>query len=89
MVTDERPIYRTIFLVVLAPIGAAVIVAALLLLGVKPHTVFLPGFIVRSWIEALGLHAPNAVGVLSTVFLWWVVIALAGLAWERGRALNR
>ncbi len=42
MVARDRPIYRIIFLVVLAPIAAAVIVATLLLLGVKPHTVFLP-----------------------------------------------
>jgi hypothetical protein len=82
--STERPIYRAIFLVVLAPIGAAVVVGTLLLLGVDPHTVFLPGHIVKSW-----LHAPNAIGVLTTVFLWWAVIVAAGLAWERRRRRRR
>jgi hypothetical protein len=85
MVARDRPIYRAIFLVVLAPIGAAVTVGTLLLLGVEPHTVFLPGHTVKSWLGAIGFHAPNSVGVLSTVFLWWAVIAAAGLAWERRR----
>jgi hypothetical protein len=78
--STDRPIYRAIFLVVLAPIGAAVMVGTLLLLGVDPHTVFLPGHIVKSW-----FHTPNSIGVLTTVFLWWAVIAAAGLAWERRR----
>lgn len=85
MVARDRPIYRVIFLVVLAPIGAAVTVAALLLFGVAPHAVFSFGFAVKSWLRALGIPAPNSVGVLSTVFLWWVVIAAVGLAWERWR----
>jgi hypothetical protein len=79
-VARDRPVYRAIFLLVLAPIGAAVTVGALLLFGVDPHVVFFVGFAVKSW-----LHAPNAVGVLSTVFLWWVVIVVVGLAWERRR----
>jgi hypothetical protein len=83
MVARDRPIYRAIFLVVLAPIGAAVIVATLLLFGVEPHRVFFIGFAVRAWLAAFGFHAPNALGVLSTVFLWWAVIAAIGLAWER------
>jgi hypothetical protein len=87
MVSRDRPIYRAIFLVVLAPIGAAVIVATLLLFGVAPRRVFFIGFAVKSGLAALGIHAPNAIGVLSTVFLWWVVIAAIGLAWERRRRL--
>ena len=85
MVAGDRPIYRAIFLVVLAPIGAAVTVGTLLLLGVDPHSVFLFGHLVKSWLEALGFHAPNSVGVLSTVFLWWAMIAAVGLTWERLR----
>ena len=85
MTARDRPVYRVIFLVVLAPIGAAVTVSALLLFGVEPHKVFWIGFVVKSWLRALGFPAPNAVGVLSTVFLWWVVIAALGLAWERFR----
>ena len=87
--SSGRPIYRVIFLVVLAPIGAAVIVGTLLLFGVNPHRVFFAGFAVKSWLEALGFHAPNAIGVLTTVFLWWAVIAAVGLAWERRSAGSR
>lgn len=80
MVAPDRPIYRAIFLLVLAPIGAAVLIGALLLFGAPPRLVFLPGHFVKSW-----LHAPNAVGVLVTVFFWWIPIAAAGLLWERRR----
>jgi hypothetical protein len=85
MVARDRPIYRAIFLFVLAPIGAAVTVGALLLFGVEPGRVFFFGLAVKSWFAALGFRAPNAVGVLSTVFFWWVVIAAVGLVWERRR----
>jgi hypothetical protein len=85
MVARDRPIYRVIFLIVVAPIGAVVTVASLLLFGFEPHKVFWVGFVVKSWLRAVGLPAPNAVGVLSTVFLWWAVIAVLGLAWERFR----
>jgi hypothetical protein len=89
MAARDRPIYRIIFLVVLAPIAAAVIVGTLLLLGVKPHSVFIAGHAMKSWLRTLGYQAPNAVGVLTTVFLWWVVIAGVGLAWERLRRRSR
>jgi hypothetical protein len=85
MAARERPVYRAIFLVVLAPIGAAVTVSALLLFGATPRVVFFPGQIAKSSLHALGIHAPNSVGVLSTVFVWWVVIVVLGLAWERWR----
>ena len=71
---------RILFLFVLAPIGAAVWVAMLLLLGVKPHYVFAPGFFVKSL-----LHAPNAAGVIVTVGIWWAIFAALGLLWERHR----
>ena len=80
-----KPIYRLIFLVVLAPAGSVVLVTTLLLLGVEPRRVFFAGHAVRSLCNALGIDAPNAVGVLSTVSFWWVVIAMLGLAWERRR----
>ena len=83
MTAPNRPIYRAIFLLVLAPIGAAVLIAALLLFGVEPRLVFFAGHLVRGWLEAAGVQAPNAVGVLTTVFFWWVVIVIIGLAWER------
>jgi hypothetical protein len=44
----DRPVYRVIFLAVLAPIGAAVTVGVLLLFGAEPHRVFWFGFVVRS-----------------------------------------
>ena len=85
VVARDHPVYRAIFLVVLAPIGAAVAVGALLLFGVAPHVVFFAGRVVMSWLKDLGFHAPNSIGVLTTVFLWWAVIAAVGLAWERRR----
>jgi hypothetical protein len=85
MVTRDRPIYTAIFLVVLAPLGAAVVIGVLLLFGADPHLVFLPGHLVKSGLASLGFRAPNAVGVLSTVFVWWVLIAALGLSWERRR----
>ncbi|HEV7484761.1 MAG TPA: hypothetical protein VGQ65_03695 [Thermoanaerobaculia bacterium] len=72
-----------IALLVVAPIGAAVLVSVLLLFGVTPHLVFLPGFAVRSKLAALGFHAPNAVGVLVTVVVWWLIIVVVWLAVRR------
>jgi len=77
------PVLRVLALFVVAPIGAAVVISALLLFGVTPHLVFLPGFFVRAKMEALGFHAPNAVGVLTTVVFWWVIIVLVWLAARR------
>ena len=74
-----------IFIVIVAPIGAAVVVAALLLFGVQPRIVFAPGWAVKLFLEVCGIHAPNAVGVASTVALWWLLFAGLGLAWERRR----
>ena len=83
MVIGSRSVLRLVALLVVAPIGAAVIISALLLFGVTPHLVFLPGFVVKSRLEAFGFHAPNAVGVLTTVFLWWVIIVLVWLGLRR------
>ena len=66
-----------IFCLLVAPVAAAVVVTALLLFGVSPRVVFAPGWAVKSF-----LHAPNAVGVASTVALWWLLFVAAGLAWE-------
>lgn len=85
MLARARPVYRVIFLLVLAPVGAAVTIAALLLFGVDPHVVFFVGFAIKSGLNRVALHAPNSVGVLSTVFVWWVIIVVVGLAWERRR----
>jgi hypothetical protein len=85
LANDERPFYRVLFVCVLAPVAAAVVVGVLLLFGVKPYVVFFAGFAVRSWLKAIGAPAPNAIGVLSTVFVWWVVIVAIGLLWDRRR----
>jgi hypothetical protein len=83
LATSERPLYRAIFVFVLAPVAAAVAVSVLLLFGVPAHFVFFAGFALKSW-----LKAPNAVGVVATVFFWWVVIVTIGLMWERRRRLR-
>jgi hypothetical protein len=76
-------LFAWIFALVVAPVGAAVLVGALLLFGLQPHSVFAPGHAVLAFLRGRGIHAPNAVGVLTTVGLWWVVIVAAGLAWDR------
>jgi len=68
---------------VVAPIGAAVVISVLLLFGVTPHLVFLPGFAIRAKLAALGLHAPNAVGVLVTLIAWWVIFVIVWLVVRR------
>jgi len=83
MVARSPVVLTVLALFVVAPIGAAVVISALLLFGVTPHFVFLPGFFVRAKMEALGFHAPNAVGVLTTVVFWWVIIVLIWLAVRR------
>jgi hypothetical protein len=83
MAVGSRGVLALVALLLVAPIGAAVIIAALLLFGVDPHLVFLPGFFARSRLEAFGFHAPNAVGVLTTVFVWWAIIVIVWLALRR------
>lgn len=80
---EGSPVLRVVALFVVAPIGAAVVISALLLFGVTPHLVFLPGFFVKARIEALGFHAPNAVGVLTMLVFWWAIIVLVWLAARR------
>jgi len=74
---------------VVAPIGAAVVISVLLLFGATPHLVFLPGFAVRAKLSALGIQTPNAVGVLVTLFAWWVILVAVWVVvrrvWRRGR----
>ena len=60
MVSRARPAFFAIFVVLVAPVGAAVIVAALLLFGVPPRLVFAPGWAVKGFLEARGAHPPNA-----------------------------
>jgi hypothetical protein len=85
MIPRAHPAFFVIFVVIVAPVGAAVLVTALLLFGVPPHLVFAPGRAVMSFLEVCGVRAPNAVGVVSTVTLWWLVFVAVGTAWERRR----
>ncbi|HXH92133.1 MAG TPA: hypothetical protein VNN25_11180 [Thermoanaerobaculia bacterium] len=85
---SERPLYRAIFVFVLAPVAAAVVVSVLLLFGVSPHAVFYIGFVLRSWLEYLGKPVPNAVGVIAALSFWWVVIVAIGLLWDWRRQRN-
>ena len=82
MTARAHPAYLVLFVVVVAPLGAVVLVTALLLFGLHPRSVFAPGWELKSFLESLGIHAPNAVGVATTVGLWWLVIVAAGLVWE-------
>jgi len=81
-ITSNR-VLTLVALLVIAPIGAPVVVSVLLLFGATPHLVFLPGFAVRAKLAALGLHAPNAIGVLVTLVAWWAIIVILWLAVRR------
>jgi len=83
MKSRGHPAFFLLFVLVVAPIGAAVVIAVLLLFGVPPHTVFAPGHAAKALLEARGVHAPNAVGVLTTVGLWWLGFLVLGVLWER------
>ncbi len=72
-------LYLAIYVFVLAPIGAVVAVCAMLLFGVKPHTVFAVGFAIKA---LFGPHVPNAVAILATVATWWLAIVMVGLLWD-------
>lgn len=80
-----HPAYSAVFVFLVAPIGAAVVIAVLLLFGVPPRIVFAAGLALKSFLRSHGIAAPNAVGVLLTVGIAWVIIAAAGLAWARSR----
>ena len=85
MIMPAHRVYLGIFLFVLAPVGAAVVVTALLLFGVAPQMVFAPGRAVKSLLELWGFRVANPVAVASTVGFWWALFAALGLAWERRR----
>jgi len=78
---------RAFAFVILAGMLAIVIIAALLLFGVEPQLVFTPGFLVKAWLEHLGFHVSNRLGVLSTVLLLWGVIV--GVRFAVARAVAR
>ena len=83
MAVSSRAVLALVALLLLAPVLSVVIITTLLLLGVAPHWVFLPGLFLKSRIEAFGYHVPNAVGVVTTVIVWWAIVVSAWLALRR------
>lgn len=83
MAGNTRPWLGLVALLVVAPVGAAVLIGALLLFGADPHWVFLPGHAVKSAFQAFGFRVPNAVGVLSTVVVWWAIVVAIWLVSRR------
>jgi len=69
MTVSTRAVLALVALLLVAPTLAAVLIGALLLFGVDPHLVFLPGHVVKSGLETFGVHASNRVGVLSTLIV--------------------
>jgi len=78
-----HPLYFWIFLLILAPLGAVVVISALLLFGVTPSVVFASGNVLKSILEACGLHVANRIAVAGTGAFFWAVIVAIGLVWER------
>lgn len=74
---------RIILFVVLTGILAVVLIAFLLLFGVPPRVVFMPGFFVKSQLASIGFDVPNAVGVLTTVLVFWASVVGAHLSVAR------
>lgn len=83
MVAGGRPALGLVALLLLAPLLAAVIISVLLLFGVEPHLVFLPGFFLKARIEALGFHLPNPVTVMATAVVYWAVVVSIWLVLRR------
>ena len=78
-----------IFLLVVAPIGAAVIISVLMLFGVSPQVVFTPGRVLVSTFAHAGIKVPRPLGVLATVAFFWAIIVALVLAWDRIRGYPR
>jgi hypothetical protein len=78
-----RRTYDLLFLLVVAPIGAMVLIVALMAFGVPPRLVFAPGFAVIALLHRAGLPAPRPLGVLATGAAWWLLVVIAGFASTR------
>lgn len=77
--------FLLIFLFVLAPIAAVVLITLLLAIGVRPALVFAPGHAVIAAAKMMGFRAPKPVGVIATGLAWWAAIAAVGYLWDRSR----
>jgi hypothetical protein len=78
-----------IFLFGVAPIGAVVVISALMLFGVSPQTVFTPGRVLVSTFAHAGIKVPRPLGVLATVAFFWAIIVALVFAVERLRGYPR
>jgi hypothetical protein len=83
MDTGTRPVLGLITLLVLLPLLAVVIICSLLLFGVEPHLVFLPGHFLLARLQAVGVRAPKVVGLLTTVVVWWGLLVSVWLLLRR------
>ena len=79
----NRRLLWAIEALILAPLLVAVILGALLLFGVSPQLVFLPGHVVMSILIRLGLRVSNRVGVVATGVAWWSLVVIGRLALSR------
>lgn len=82
-------LWLAIFVFVVAPLGAAVLISVLLLFGVAPPLVFTPGRAFVAGFARAGIHLPRPFGVLVTVASFWIVIVALGLLLSRLRAHRR
>jgi len=83
MAARSPAVLGVLALLIVAPIGAAVVIGALLLFGAEPHLVFLPGLFVKARLETFGFHVPKPVGVLVTEFFWWMIVVVLWLGLRR------
>lgn len=80
---DSNARFRLFAFLALTLVLAVLLIATLMLVGVRPAAVFAPGFAVKALFARAGIKVPNGVGVLSTVAVWWGGIVLAWLALRR------
>jgi ABC-type Fe3+ transport system permease subunit len=82
MVVKAGTVRTLVGLFILAPILAAVLIGVLLLFGVDPDAISLPGHFVRERLAGLGWNAPDAV-LVTTAIVWWAAVVLAWLGLRR------
>lgn len=92
MVARVRTLLPAIAFLVLTAVLAAGMIAAALLFGMRPHTVFAPGHAAQAWLQSAGMNPHHRVGVLVTVGVWWVGILVVWTLVRRlvrGRVMRR
>jgi hypothetical protein len=74
MAVRPRTLLTLLAFLALTAVLAAVMIAAALLFGMRPQTVFAPGHAAQAWLESRGMQPHHRLGVLFTVAVWWVAI---------------